>query len=290
MLVEELGLLPEITRFRMLVVGGQLPFHDGFDIGPRGARKWVQRGHTGARDALHLLTVVGECKPLPPDEWDRFAHGIKISGIVELEGNPYYPGFHYPTWYFDVELGDSHKRFKAYGASGMEVLTGEDWEDLGVWSAGLAISEVDYFELRVPWRERLEKRGVRDYAEPLADLQSISGDWNPGRLEPMVEAPLRRRLLGNDFAVRLTRDAVVDRELWTDLVAALELVAEPWQHATTVDKELVNYLVSVLGALDQGKDSADRQGSVDLAADIAGRRTEFYSLVQALLDKKPSPI
>jgi hypothetical protein len=272
----------------MLVVGGQLPYHDGYEIAANGARKWVQRGHTSGRDAIQLLTVVGECKPLPPDEWDRFAHGIKISGILELDGNPSYPGFHYPTWYFDIEIGDRHKRFKAYGASGMEVLKGEDWEDMGVWSAGLAISEVDHFELRVPWQERLEMRGVRDFAEPLADLQAISGGWNPGKFAPMVEWPIRRRILGNEFGVRLARDSVVDQELWTDLVAALETAVEPWQHATEVDKELVAYLVSVLGAFDQAKDNADRHGSPDLAADIAKRRTEFYSLVQALLEKKPS--
>lgn len=123
--------MPEIHRFRMLVVGSQLPYHEGYDISPDRAQKWVQRGHTSGRDAISLPTIVGECGPLPPDEWDRFAHGVAISGILELEGNPNYAVLHGATWYFDVDLGDSHKCFKAYGISAMEVLKGEEWEDMG---------------------------------------------------------------------------------------------------------------------------------------------------------------
>ena len=79
--------MPDIHRFRMLDVGSQLPFHDGYDISREGARKWVQHGHA-SRDAATLSTIFGECRPLPPDEWERFAEGITISGILELEGNP----------------------------------------------------------------------------------------------------------------------------------------------------------------------------------------------------------
>jgi hypothetical protein len=107
--------VPEITRFRMLVVGGQLPYHDGYDIAPDGARKWVQRGHVSGRDATELSTVVGQCRPLPHGEWERFAHGIEISGILDIVGNPSYPTFHYPTWYFDIASGDGSKQLKAYG-------------------------------------------------------------------------------------------------------------------------------------------------------------------------------
>jgi hypothetical protein len=68
----------------------------------------------------------------------------------------------------------------------MEVLRGEDWEDMGVWNTGLAISEVHLFEVRVPWQESIEIRGVNDLPESLAGLRSIGGDWNPGRLPPTV--------------------------------------------------------------------------------------------------------
>jgi hypothetical protein len=81
----------------MLVVGGQFPFRDGYVIGPDGATKWVQRSHAGRRDAVELPTIVGECRPLPVDEWVHFTVGIERSGILELAGNPYHLRFHQPT-------------------------------------------------------------------------------------------------------------------------------------------------------------------------------------------------
>ncbi|HCG01042.1 MAG TPA: hypothetical protein DEV93_10925 [Chloroflexi bacterium] len=176
---------PEITRFRMLVLGDQLPFRNGFDIRPNGATKWIQSGYTAGRDASERPTVVGECTPLPADEWERFEHGVQLSGILEVEGNPYYPSFHQPTWYFDIQVGNQSKRLKAYGAEAMKVLrVSSDVQDLSVWAVALAISEVDLFELRVPWIEHLEIQSILPPPESLADLPDIAGPFNPGVLQP----------------------------------------------------------------------------------------------------------
>jgi hypothetical protein len=80
----------------------------------------------------------------------HFTVGIERSGILELAGNPYHLRFHQPTWYFDIDLGDTRKRLKAYGAGNMEPFTGADSEYKDVWAVALAVAEVEEFDLRVP--------------------------------------------------------------------------------------------------------------------------------------------
>jgi hypothetical protein len=124
---------------------------------------------------------------------------------MDIAGNPSFPTFHLPTWYFDVETASGRKRLKAYAIDGMTVQTGAEWEDDDVWSAGLAVSEMRGFERRVPWTEHLEVRPVAADAS-LADLLEIGGEWTPASLPSTVEWRLRKRILENEFAAGLHRE------------------------------------------------------------------------------------
>ena len=166
-----------IVGVRMLVMGSQLQFRNAHEIGPNGARKWIQLPYA-SRDAQILPTIVGEVQPLPLGEWEQLVHGIAITGLIELEGNPYYPAFHQPTWYLDIDLGDSRKRVKCYGAGAKTVLTEEEGEtNADVWAFGCAVGAVEQFGQRVPWNERLEDLPVAPPPGQLDDLLDIGGPW-----------------------------------------------------------------------------------------------------------------
>lgn len=227
----------DIQRIRMLQVGNQLPFHDGYDVTVAGARKWIQSANTRGREATGLPTIIGSCEPLPDGEWRELCHGIAISGLVDIVGNPSFPAFHLPTWYFDVETESGRKRLKAYAIDGMTVQTGAEWEDDDVWSAGLAVSEMHGCERRVPWTEHLEVRTVAPDAA-LADLLEIGGEWNPASLPPTVEWRLRKRILANEFAVRLHREGILDDSQYHELVDALSELGDTWKRLKELDKEL----------------------------------------------------
>jgi hypothetical protein len=112
-----------LRRFRMLVMGSQIRFRDGYDFSPGCARKWVQRSYavTPSRQP-QLPTVIGECAPLPDGEWEFFAHELLNSGVLDVRGNPQYPSFHQPTWYLEIEAAAMVKRLKSYSAGAMTTL------------------------------------------------------------------------------------------------------------------------------------------------------------------------
>jgi hypothetical protein len=272
----------EIRRIRMLQVGSQLPFHNGYDVTAASARKWIQGGNTRGREATELPTIIGSCEPLPDDEWRKLCHGIAISGLMDIVGNPSFPSFHLPTWYFDVETESGRRRLKAYAIDGMTVQTGADWEDDDVWSAGLAASEIRQFERRVPWNEHLEVRSVAPDAA-LADLLNIGGEWNPASLPPAVEWRLRKRILANEFTLRLRHEGILDDSQYHELVDALSELGETWRRVKELDKELVNYVVTSLGMLAEAEETARSDGKGELAEEIGRRRSNLNNVVAGAL-------
>jgi len=262
----------------MLQVGNQLPFHDGYDVTAASARKWIQSASTRGREATELPTITGACEPLPTGEWRTLCHGIAISGLLGIVGNPSFPSFHLPTWFFDIETETGRKRLKAYAIDGMTEQTGAEWEDDDVWSAGLAVTEMRAFERRVPWIEHLTVRPIAPDGA-LADLLEVRGEWNPASLPPTVEWRLRRQILDNHFAVRLRRDGILDDSLYRELVDAVAELGDTWAKFKELDKELVNYIVVTLGTLGEAQDAATSDGNHGLAEEIGRRRSGLVAVL-----------
>jgi hypothetical protein len=164
----------------------------------------------------------------------------------------------------------------------MTVQTGADWEDDDVWSAALAASEMRQFERRVPWNEHLEVRSVAPDAA-LADLLNIGGEWNPATLPPAVEWRLQKRILANEFTLRLRHEGILDDSQYDELVDALSELGETWSRVKELDKELVNYVVTSLGVLAEAEETARSAGKGELAEEIGRRRSNLHNVVAGAL-------
>jgi hypothetical protein len=164
----------KLRRFRMLVMGSQIPFRDGYDFTPDRARKWLQHSYTvtHAREP-QLPTIVGECASLPDRGWEFFAGELSNSGVLDVRGNPEYLRFHQPTWYLEIETNDLVKRLKSYGAGAMTTFGKDDEPLADVWAVSLAIGAAELLAARLPWSEKLELRPVKPGADELAELLAI---------------------------------------------------------------------------------------------------------------------
>jgi hypothetical protein len=95
------------------------------------------------------------------------------SGVLKVQGNPDYPGFHQPTWYLEIEAEGVVKRLKSYGAGAMTTFGKGDESLADVWAVSLAIDAVELFTARLPWRERLELQSVESVPDQLFELLAI---------------------------------------------------------------------------------------------------------------------
>ena len=162
----------ELRRFRMLVMGSQIPFRDAYDFSRDRARKWIQRPYTVTHASQpELPTIVGECASLPPGEWESFTEDVANSGVLDVQANPEYARFHQPTWYLEIEAKNGIKRVKSYGAGSMMQFSEGDDALVDVWAVSLAISAAELIASRIPWSETLELQPVEpgpDFADMLA--------------------------------------------------------------------------------------------------------------------------
>jgi len=166
----------DLRRFRMLLMGSQIPFRDAYDFSPERGLKSLQRPYTVTHAGQpQLPTIVGVCAPLPAGEWEFFSEDIFNSGVLKVAGNPNYDlaGFHALTWYIEIEAKGVMKRLKSYGAGDMTQFRSEgDDARTDVWAFSLAISAAELLASRIPWSERLELQPV-DPGPDSADLLAI---------------------------------------------------------------------------------------------------------------------
>lgn len=163
----------QLQRFRMLVVGSQIPFRDAYDLSPNRALKWIQRPLMLEKAASTVRTIVGTSEPLPLGEWELFTREIENSGILKMQGNPDYlaAGFHQPTWLIGIETSHAVKHIKAYGVGELRAISSTERQNSDAWAVALAVAAVDLLSSRIPWTERLVTETVS--FDAFADLVQV---------------------------------------------------------------------------------------------------------------------
>ena|SRR5215471_11552685 len=96
-----------------------------------------------------------------------------------------------------------------------------------------------------------------------------------------VSDALRRRLLSNEFAVRLREAGVIDEDQWRDLTSDLDTLAPEWRGQDLIERDLVSVIVTTILMLGGARETAVRHQAPDLAAEIGRSLVALYPKLEA---------